>query len=253
MEKYTVTKYLFRMDDICPTMSNRRFAAFEKLFKANDIRPLIGIVPDNRDSNLDIDSANPNFWGDMRSLVKDHGWSVSQHGDTHVYETRDGGLLNINANSEFSGLPYEVQRAKLEHGAAILKGQGLATDIFMAPSHSYDHTTLKALVDTGFKTVTDGYSFYPYRKYGLNFVPCQSGRPREFPFGVVTIAIHANTTTDDGLAAYDTFITRQKHNILPSDAIRKMPYGGRLQQLAETANLKLRALANSSKRPKAKA
>lgn len=241
------------MDDICPTMSNERFARFASLFKANDIRPLIGIVPDNRDANLDIDSANPNFWSDMRSLVKDHGWSVSQHGDTHVYETRDGGLLNINANSEFAGLPYDVQRGKLQHGAAILKDQRLATDIFMAPSHSYDRVTLKALVDTGFKTVTDGYSFYPYCKNGLNFVPCQSGRPREFPFGVVTIAIHANTTTDDGLAAYEAFIKRQKGNILPYDAVRKLSFRGRLQHLAEAANLKLRALANSSKRPKTEA
>jgi predicted deacetylase len=248
-----VTKYLFRMDDICPTMFRERFAAFESLFKANDIRPLVGIVPDNRDANLDIDSANPHFWRDMRNLTKDWGWSVSQHGDTHQYETRNGGLLNINANSEFAGLPYDVQRAKLEHGAAILKGQDLATDIFMAPSHSYDRVTLKALIDSGFKTVTDGYSFYPYRKHGLTFVPCQSGRPREFPFGIVTIAIHANTTTDEAITSYASFIKRQKHNILPYDAINTLSCGGRIQHFVEAANLKLRALANSSKRPKAKA
>lgn len=248
-----MTKYLFRMDDICPTMSHSRFAAFEKLFKHNNIRPLIGIVPDNRDANLDIDPANPNFWPDMRNLVKDWGWSVSQHGDTHHYETRNGGLLNINQNSEFAGLGYDVQRSKLEHGASILKHHDLATDIFMAPSHSYDRVTLQALLDTGFHYVTDGYSFYPYRQQGLNFIPCQSGRPRNFPFGVVTIAIHANTTTDDGLAAFASFIKRQKAHILPYDAVHTLPYGGRLQHLLEAANLKLRALANSSKRPKTEA
>ena len=247
------TTYLFRMDDICPTMSRERFGKFETLFKANDIRPLIGIVPDNRDANLTVDSPDPNFWPAMRSLVQDWGWSVAQHGDTHQYETRDGGLLNINANSEFAGLPYDVQRAKLEHGAAILKDQDLATDIFMAPSHSYDRMTLKALVDIGFKTVTDGYSFYPYHKHGLNFVPCQSGRPRDFPFGVVTIAIHANTTTDDTFTAYEAFIKRQKHNILPYSAFRKLSYGGRIQHLVEAANLKLRVLANSFKRRKTEA
>jgi predicted deacetylase len=248
-----MTTYLFRMDDICPTMSRERFARFESLFKANDIRPLLGIVPDNRDANLVIDEVNPNFWTDMRSLVNDWGWSVAQHGDTHKYETRDGGLLNVSSNSEFAGLSYEVQRAKLEHGAAILKSHELATDIFMAPSHSYDRVTLKALLDTGFRYVTDGYSYYPYTQQGLNFVPCQSGRPRDFPFGVVTIAIHANNTTDDDLAAYASFIKRQKAHILPYDAVRTLPYGGRLQRLAEAANLKLRALANSSKRRKTEA
>lgn len=245
-----MTTYLFRMDDICPTMSRERFARFEALFKANNIRPLIGIVPDNRDANLAIDSPDPDFWPAMRNLVKVWGWSVSQHGDTHRYETRDGGLLNINENSEFAGLSYEVQRAKLEHGAAILKAQNLSTDIFMAPSHSYDRVTLRALVDTGFTTLTDGYSFYPYRQHGLNFVPCQSGRPREFPFGVVTIAIHANTTPDESLAAFASFIQRQKNNIVPYNSISDFSYGGRVQHLLEAANLKLRALANSSKRPR---
>ena len=248
-----MTKYLFRMDDICPTMSGGRFAMLEKLFKDNGVRPLIGIVPDNRDKTLDIDPPDKDFWPKMRKLVRDWGWSVSQHGDTHQYTTQDGGLLNISSASEFAGLPYDIQRAKLEHGAAILKQQGLATGIFMAPSHSYDRTTLRALVDTGFHTVTDGYSFHPYTRQGLNFVPCQSGRLRRFPFGIVTFAIHANTLEDIDLAAFLEFIKRHRADILPFDAAGSFRYGGQFQHMVEAANLKLRALAISSMRPRVRA
>jgi predicted deacetylase len=172
----------FRMDDICPGMDRRKFERFQRLFSAFDVRPLIGIVPENRDPSLVVDEPQPDFWERMRTL-KARGWTISQHGYEHRYVTKDGGLLGINRASEFASLPYAEQLGKLRAGKVILKQQGLDTDIFMAPSHSYDIRTLDALLEAGFTTVTDGYAPFIYRWRSLKFIPCQLGRPKKIPPG----------------------------------------------------------------------
>ena len=43
--------------------------------------------------------------------------------------------------------------------------------VFMAPSHSFDADTLRALRDLDFTSITDGFGFYPYDLHGLTAVP----------------------------------------------------------------------------------
>ena len=45
-------KIAVRLDDITPDMDWQRFYAFKTLLDKYQVKPLIGIVPDNRDENL---------------------------------------------------------------------------------------------------------------------------------------------------------------------------------------------------------
>lgn len=187
-----MTIIVFRMDDITPDMNWHEFYRYKTMFDYYNIKPLLGVVPDNLDKSLSINKANPFFWSEIRDLIN-NGWSVAQHGFQHLYVTTSGGILGINKRSEFSSLPYEIQYQKIKMGKMILLENEIQTDIFMPPAHSYDSTTLRVLKDLGFNYVTDGYSVLPYNYYGLRFIPCQMAIPRRIPFGLYTICIHSNT------------------------------------------------------------
>ena len=61
-------KIAVRMDDITPDMDWERFLAFKEILDAADIRPLIGIVPDNKDENLHKAKVAGDFWEYIKDL-----------------------------------------------------------------------------------------------------------------------------------------------------------------------------------------
>ena len=82
----------------------------------------------------------------------------------------------------------------------------------MAPSHSFDINTLKALKSLGFKAITDGYGFYPHKVEGITLVPQLAWMPFPFiPFGVQTICLHTNTMTQAHMDTLIKFI-HQNHD-----------------------------------------
>jgi hypothetical protein len=238
-----MTLITFRMDDICPGMDRRKFERFEALFSDFDVRPLLGIVPNNCDPGLVVDESYPDFWERMRALAS-RGWTIAQHGYEHRYVTKSGGLLGLHNESEFATLIYDDQLTKLLAGKRALIEQGLGTDIFMAPGHSYDLRTLDALVEAGFTTVTDGYAPFIYRWRSLKFIPCQVGSPRKLPVLVQTICIHANEATDEIFRKFERFIRKERREIvdfrdlLRQDGMRL--FGRSFEQVALLARAQLR-------------
>jgi hypothetical protein len=105
-----MARFVIRLDDICPAMDNEKFARAQTHFEATGVRPLMGVVPDNQDPDLEIDAPDPAFWGKMRSLQA-KGWGISQHGFRHLIHTDDRGLLKITPRSEFAGRSLEMQSA----------------------------------------------------------------------------------------------------------------------------------------------
>jgi len=190
-------KYLYRIDDITPEMDWDNFWPYINLFKKYNVKPLIGIVPDNRDPKLCKGEKRQDFWDVMRKLQQEGTVDFAQHGYQHVYTTFKRGLLGaqygFSAQSEFVGLSYQEQYDKIKAGMNILKHEKIETNIWMAPSHSYDKNTLKALYNLKFKSVTDGIALYPYIKDKLIFIPQQMWSPRYFPFGIMTICLHPST------------------------------------------------------------
>ncbi|MCM1103085.1 MAG: DUF2334 domain-containing protein [Clostridium sp.] len=208
---------LIRLDDITPDMDWEKFERLEALFEQYGIHPIIGVVPDNRDETLHKQEPAEDFWKRIRALT-DAGWVIAQHGFTHVYVNRNAGLLGINPFSEFAGLSYQEQYEKLKAGQEILRKNGINASMFMAPGHTFDKRTLKALRALGFVSVTDGYDDRPYRRGGLLFFPCTLSEPR-LPKRFDTLCLHSNEMGQAQFDALAGFIGRNRKVIGNADEV----------------------------------
>ncbi|MCR4650604.1 MAG: DUF2334 domain-containing protein [Lachnospiraceae bacterium] len=207
---------VIRLDDITPDMDPVRFERVRKLFDEYNVRPLIGVVPECRDDILNRSEPDPDFWSMVKELEA-KGWKIAQHGTYHVYETEDSGLLGINPFSEFAGLQYHVQLDKIRKGRAILESNGIHTDIFMAPGHTFDDNTVEALKETGFTSVTDGLYVRPYIYKGLLFVPCRLNSNYTIE-GFDTICLHTNLMEDKDFVDLERFLREHRDEIIDYDA-----------------------------------
>jgi len=210
-------KIAVRMDDITADMNWDNFRFFQELFEEAGITPLLGIVPENRDEKLHCEKPRAGFYEIMREL-QDRGYCFAMHGCYHLYTTGCGGLFPLNSCSEFAGIPYEKQREMLAFGKEKLKEQGIDVELFMAPAHSYDANTLRALSEIGITKVTDGFGKMPYtyRKGGIVFYPISFllGRSLKSRDGVATLVIHANTVTEADKERYRKIFEEYGKNMI---------------------------------------
>ncbi len=198
----------FRLDDIAPGLKRDNLIRFEKIFDTYGIKPMIGIVPMNEDMGLVVDKKYDNFWDDMLRL-KDKGWKIALHGYRHVYANENSGLLQANPFSEFAGITYEAQKDMILKGKEILEEKGLTPEYFMAPGHTFDENTLKALVANGIFNITDGYADRPYIRDGVTFYPCRLSDLKE-PSGIDTVCIHLNNWDDADFDSLKAFLDENK-------------------------------------------
>lgn len=223
-------KIAVRLDDITPDMDWGRFLRFKTLLDRYQVKPLIGVVPKNQDENLKKNAGTSgacdsregykeetgeqgkpaDFWEYIKNLEKD-GWTLAMHGCYHVYATNKGGVFPLNNFSEFAGLPLEKQKEMLLEGKRILREKGIETDIFMAPAHSYDNNTLKALKETGFEALTDGFGDMPYIWKNLKFYPISFRLSSTFKKkrGYSTMVVHTGTVSEEDLVRYEGYFKRK--------------------------------------------
>lgn len=194
---------MFRMDDITADMDWGRFNQVRAVFEKYRICPLLGVVPDNQDKKLMVQDRQKDFWDILHSLKK-QGWMIAQHGTYHKYVTDDSGLLGLKNASEFAGLSYEEQFSKLQAGKRILEEHGIYTDIFMAPGHTFDRNTVKALCHLGFHTITDGLYKRPYYYEKMLFVPCRLQEYRNVK-DIDTICLHSNLMSEKDIKNLEQF------------------------------------------------
>ena len=184
-------KYLVRFDDICPTMNWLVWDQLEAILVKHNIKPLLAIVPDNRDQKLAVGPPLAEFWAKVRSWQA-AGWFIAMHGYQHQYLTSEAGIMRINKFSEFSGLSYEEQYNKLAKGVAIFKEHGVRIDGWIAPAHSFDANTVKALLDLNINIISDGFYWRPVNKLGAIWIPQQLWRFRKMSYGLWTVCLHHN-------------------------------------------------------------
>lgn len=183
--KQSSAKYIIRIDDVCPTMNWELFTAITDACDELEITPVLGVVPDNQDPALIASKPYGLFWEYIKKKTES-GYLIAQHGYQHTYLQ--------NKKTEFAGLSYQDQYEKIQKGQEILLEKlGFKPTWWMAPAHSFDNTTCSILKKLGFQHITDGVALYPYKKYGLTWVPQQIWRPRVMPFGTWTICLHTNT------------------------------------------------------------
>ncbi len=243
-------RYLLRIDDLCPAMNWSVWEQVERILDQAGARPLLAVVPANRDPHLEVDAPDPDFWSRVRAWQR-RGWAIGLHGYEHRYVSPSAGIIGRNAYSEFAGLPEAEQRRKLENALAIFAAQGVRADAWVAPAHSFDKTTVRLLAALGVDCISDGYALAPFvDPQGLLWVPQQLGRFRWMPAGTWTVCLHLNAWQTADIARFKADVGRYRGRLV-SLAELKSQFRSRRRSLEDTVFeacfRKLRAAAGAGK------
>ena len=138
------TQFILRFDDICPTMQWDVWSEIEVLLRRYNVKPILAVVPDNRDPVLQVAPPVADFWDRVRRW-QDWGWTIALHGYQHLYVAKDGGLVNLRKKSEFASLPAGEQEDKLRRATAIFEREGIKSRVWIAPGNAFDETTVSLL------------------------------------------------------------------------------------------------------------
>ena len=207
-----MTRYFFRLDDIAPNMNWDNFYRLKEIFGKYGVKPLFAVVPDAQDPKLMKWPIKENFWEIMKE-IRSSGWIMGQHGYQHL-STGNGGILKIHKSGEFGGLDFTEQKSMIVKGGRIMKDKtGVAPKIFIAPWHSFDKNTVNALKANSFELISDGISLYPFKKWGIVWLPQILWRPRKWLFGTITIALHSNTMNPEEIINLEKFIKENQNKI----------------------------------------
>lgn len=205
-------KIAIRMDDISPQMDWVKWKRANRILTEHHIMPLLGVVPDNQDSNLIKESeqgVREDFWSFLRKC-QETGYVLALHGCHHVYDTKKGGMFPLNSFSEFAGHTFEKQYERLSCGKRILEEHGIRVDMFMAPAHSYDKNTLKALQKLGISRMTDGFGTKPYMYRGMTFYPIAHHLEKQWSKpGYTTCVLHTNTMEEKDFERLQRIVSQQ--------------------------------------------
>ena len=148
-------QYLLRLDDLCPTHSPARWELFRKVIEEFNVRPILAVIPDNRDPQLNGSPYDPGFWDQMRAM-ESAGAAMAVHGYQHRCLALGESLLRLDRRSEFAGVDADRQRAWIRSGFETLRKQGLHPKLWVAPRHGFDRNTLIALQAREWNTFRTG-------------------------------------------------------------------------------------------------
>ena len=210
-----MTKYIIRLDDASEYMDVEKWERIESLLDAYNIKPIVGIIPNNKDESMTTKyKFNDQFWELVQKWINKE-WTPALHGYEHRYETREGGINPVNKRSEFAGLSYDIQAEKIRNGYQILFSHYIKPDIFFAPSHTYDENTLIALKEeTPIRIISDTFAFNTYKDGEFWFIPQQSGRVRKLPFHIVTFCYHPNTMSERSFLKLESFLANNNKDFI---------------------------------------
>ena len=184
-------QYLLRFDDLCPTISRPKWDRFLPLIEEFGVRPILAVVPDNRDPGLIVSNPDPEFWSRMRTM-ETAGATIALHGYQHTCDSKGGGLIPLHSRTEFAGVSLELQRERIHKGIETLRTYGLNPKLWVAPRHGFDRNTLRALQQEGIGYLSDGFARIPFRRGGITWIPQQLWKPARKSAGLWTICIHSN-------------------------------------------------------------
>jgi peptidoglycan/xylan/chitin deacetylase (PgdA/CDA1 family) len=220
--------YLIRFDDICPTMNWTVWQPVEEVLVAADIKPILAVVADNQDDVLKVNPPDECFWDRVRTW-RDRGWTVALHGYQHRYVTSGSSMVGRRKSSEFAGLLANEQEVKLERALAIFRREFVQPDVWVAPGHSFDRTTVNILREKGLRRISDGPFLFPnVDSTGMLWIPQQLWRfPfRPMPFGVWTVCLHVNHWTPSDILEFRRDVERYRKHIVTLQQVITL-YGNR--------------------------
>ncbi len=228
--------YLFRIDDVCHQIKNETLLRrLLEIFAQYQVVPLVGVVPCNQDKTLCSDSSTYRL-EELKPLIAKKAVEISLHGYTHQYENQEGGIWRLALDSEFAGVPEELQQERLQKGVdAVERILGVTPKFFFAPSHSYDVTTLRVLTKLKM-SVSDGIALYPFYLEGVWHVPAQLWGFKIKGPGVWTIVIHPQQIEEAYLKDLTHFLSRYRSDVGNYTPDSLNPY----REIIRTPSLKIK-------------
>jgi predicted deacetylase len=212
--------YLIRFDDICPTMNWKLWSQIEAVLLDLEIRPILAVVPDNQDKKLMVAPPHGQFWEQVREWQA-RGWTIGLHGYQHLYVNRESGILGFAQKSEFAGVPAKQQEDKLRRAIEIFARESVTPEIWIAPAHSFDRSTLTALNRIGIRTISDGFALSPHTdQSGIFWVPQQLWQFRWRPIGMWTVCYHHNSWSEKDLLRFHSDVKRYRKAITMLASVR---------------------------------
>lgn len=236
-------QYLFRFDDFCPTMLLDRRERFLAILARHGVSPILAVVPDNQDSDLNRQAPDPEFWTRM-GMLQATGATIAMHGYRHLCASRSKSILGLHKVTEFAGVDPMLQQQWIRSGLAILRGHGLQPRLFVAPRHGFDNNTLRALAEEGLKVLSDGFARRPFTKHRVLWIPQQLWEPVKQRTGLWTICIHSNTALADQEDRLEEFLSENSTHLISFDRVISECSLGQLNWIegaaAGVANLRAR-------------
>ena len=218
------TGILIRLDDIAENMNWDLMEKIELLFEKYSIKPVLGVIPTNKDDELLSWPKKDDFWKQVR-IWKDKGWEIAMHGYTHVYDNtcNNNDYFNYGGGSEFFGHSLETQLDRIKNGLKKFDDEKIKIRTFFAPNHTYDTNTFVALKKCGINEVIDGYGLMPYVKNNIKFIPQLFYKVLALPFGIQSTQIHLNYWKQEDLNNFEKFIKKNSKKIITYDqALKKV-------------------------------
>jgi predicted deacetylase len=220
-------QYLFRFDDLCPTMARVRWKRFERLIEEFAVRPILAVVPDNRDTDLMRDPSDPDFWKKMRAW-EDAGATIALHGFRHICASTGRSLVPAHAQTEFAGVPVDVQHGWIREGLCILRAHGLHPRLWVAPRHGFDAATLHALREEGIIHISDGFARVPFVRAGVTWIPQQLWGLQVKRAGLWTVCLHTNTARVETAEKLRSFLSRHRERVTSFERVNSEWHPGQL-------------------------
>ena len=218
------TGILIRLDDIAENMNWDLMEKSESLFEKYQIKPILGVIPNNKDNDLLSYPKRDNFWEQVRKW-KNKGWEISMHGSTHVYDkqTKNDDYFGYGGDSEFCGHSLEIQTSKIKEGIKKFNDEKIKIRSFFAPNHTYDKNTFFALKSSGINEIIDGYGLMPYSENGIKFIPQLFYKLIALPFGIQSTQIHLNYWAEKDFDIFKKFIEKNSNKIISyEEALNKI-------------------------------
>ena len=213
------TGILIRIDDVCENMNWNLMSKLESLFDDYSIKPVLGVIPNNRDEDFLSFLRNDNFWDQVRKW-QDKGWEIVQHGDTHIYDrlcSKKSDYFEFGGGSEFFGHPLDVQEKRIKNGLEKFKKEKINIRSFFAPNQTYDENTFIALKNCGISEVIDGYGLMPYTEKNIKFIPQLFEKVVLLPFGIQSTKLHLHIWDENDYKKFENFIKINSKKIITYD------------------------------------
>jgi len=224
------TGLLIRMDDISDCMNWKIMDMCETLFDKYNIKPLLGVIPLNKDPDLLKLSKNTEFWSRVKNWKK-KGWEITMHGCNHLYTQKSfkKDIFNYGGDSEFYGLDYLTQLNKIKIGLEEFKKRKINIRSFFAPNHIYDENTLKALKDSDIKIIIDGYGLFPFYKKEILFIPQLFYKEIFLPFGIQSTQMHINEWNESNFKDFSLFVSKNCKKIVDLEYVIEITNPNKIQ------------------------